>query len=368
MAEEKFFDDPRENSKVKSLIVEKYFKAWASIVTTNKRVDRILYLDLFSGPGKYDDGTESTPIKVLKTAIADDNLRNRLVTIFNDAEPHHCESLREAVANLERKDSLKYAPEIYNTEVNQHVAELFAKQTLIPTLSFLDPFGYKGLTLPLIQSLLKDWGSDCILFFNYNRVNAAINNPFVETHINKLFGVAKAQELRSKLPAMDTRERELTILEELTKAIKNIGGQYVLPFTFKSDKVHRTSHHLVFVSKHFRGYEVMKDIMANSSSGQSAENVATFEYDPASAKYPTLFAFAAPLADLGKSLIQQFQGRTMTMQEIYEVHNVGTPFIKKHYQTVLKDLERTGKITAKPSEKERRKDTFAPHVEVTFLP
>jgi three-Cys-motif partner protein len=367
MAEEKFFDDPRENSKIKSLIVEKYFKAWASIVTTNWRVDRILYLDLFCGPGKYDDGTESTPIKVLKTAIADANLRNRLVTIFNDAKPEHCDSLRETIASLEGKNDLKYEPTILNTEVNQRITEYFAQQALIPTLSFLDPFGYKGLTLPLIKSVLKDWGSDCILFFNYNRVNAAINNSAVETHINDLFGTIKAEELRSKLPNMDVRERELTIMEEFTKAIKNIGGEYVLPFTFKSDKVHRTSHHLVFVTKNFRGYEVMKEIMANSSSGQTIENVATFEYDPASSKYPTLFAFAASLQDLGASLVQQFRGKTMTMQEIYEVHNVGTPFIKKHYKAVLKDLERTGKITAKPSENERRKNTFGDDVQVTFL-
>jgi three-Cys-motif partner protein len=165
MAEEKFFDDPRENSKIKSLIVEKYFKTWASIVTTNNRVDRILYLDLFCGPGRYDDGTESTPIKVLKTAIADVKLRNRLVTVFNDAKPKYCESLRETIANLEGKDSLKYEPTILNTEVNQDITEYFAQQALIPTLSFLDPFGYKGLTLPLIRSVLKDWGSDCILFF-----------------------------------------------------------------------------------------------------------------------------------------------------------------------------------------------------------
>jgi three-Cys-motif partner protein len=295
MAEDKFFGEARENSKIKSLIVEKYFKTWAPIVSTGRNVDRILYVDLFCGPGKYDDGTESTPVKVLKTAIEDENLRKRLVTLFNDADPHHCESLREAIDNLEGNNSLTYQPKILNTEVDKRVTDFFAKQELVPTLSFLDPFGYKGVTLQLIQSLIKGWGSDCILFFNYNRVNAAINNPAVETHINQLFGNQKAQELRNKLPDMDVRERELTILEEFTKAIQKIGGQYVLPFTFKSDKRHATSHHLVFVTKHPKGYEVMKEIMAKSSSSQTLENVATFEYDPALITYPTLFAFASTL-------------------------------------------------------------------------
>ena len=42
----------------------------------------------------------------------------------------------------------------------------------------------------------------------------------------------------------------------------------------------RTSHHLIIVSKHFRGYEIMKETIAKESS--SAEHgVASFEYNPA---------------------------------------------------------------------------------------
>ena len=33
------------------------------------------------------------------------------------------------------------------------------------------------------------------------------------------------------------------------KAIKEMGGQYILPFCFKNSHGNRTSHHLVFVSK-----------------------------------------------------------------------------------------------------------------------
>src|SRR5207248_10024637 len=39
------------------------------------------------------------------------------------------------------------------------------------TFLFVDPFGYKGLSLQLVNSVIKDWGCDCVFFFNYNRIS-----------------------------------------------------------------------------------------------------------------------------------------------------------------------------------------------------
>ncbi len=58
-------------------------------------------------------------------------------------------------------------------------------------------------------------------------------------------------------------------MEELSEALADsTGGQsrYVLPFRFRSDSGRRTMHHLIFISKHFRGYEIMKDIMAKEKA------------------------------------------------------------------------------------------------------
>ena len=70
---------------------------------------------------------------------------------------------------------------------------------LVPTLLFVDPWGYKGLSLNLIDSVLKNWGCDCIFFFNYNRINMGLNNENVKEHMDALFGEQRANELRHKL-------------------------------------------------------------------------------------------------------------------------------------------------------------------------
>jgi hypothetical protein len=54
------------------------------------------------------------------------------------------------------------------------------------------------------------------------------------------------------------------------------------------------------------------------------------------------------------------------MLQIYEEDSAGKPFIKKNYKQALMDLEEQGKIAARPSADDRKKDTFADRVLVRF--
>ena len=65
-------------------------------------------------------------------------------------------------------EKLRHAPVIHNRLVGDDVAAELQKIKLVPTLCFIDPFGYKGLSLRLINAVLKDFGCECLFFFNYN--------------------------------------------------------------------------------------------------------------------------------------------------------------------------------------------------------
>jgi hypothetical protein len=71
-------------------------------------------------------------------------------------------------------------------------------------------------------------------------------------------------------------------------------------------------------------------------------------------------------------LLEVFAGQTLTLQQIYNQHHVGRPYISKNYKTALNNLESQGKITANPPANKRRKNkgeiTFADSVEVSFPP
>jgi len=305
MTESGFFEESRQQSIIKARIVSKYFWAWAKVIipTAKRRGKRIAYIDLFAGPGRYKDGTQSTPLLVLQKAIEDADMREMLVTVFNDADPENVSSLKEAVAVLPGIEQLKYKPEIHHEEVGSEIVKMFEQRALVPTFFFVDPWGYKGLSLRLINSVLKNWGCDCIFFFNYNRINMGLTNEAVRQHMDALFGKERADTIRVELEHLSPADREALIVEELAKALKQMGGDYVLPFAFKNEQGSRTTHHLIFVSKSFRGYEIMKDIMARESSNRD-QGVPSFVYSPASKSSPFLFELSRPLEDLEGMLLE----------------------------------------------------------------
>jgi three-Cys-motif partner protein len=347
---EHFFKEQVEQSQVKTAIVSKYFAAWAKIITghlKNKTDQRIAYIDLFAGPGRYEDGTKSTPLFILEQAIADPVLRDNLVVLFNDKEPKSTRSLEKAIDALPGIKKLKHKPEVNTEEVGEEIVKMFEEMNVVPTLFFVDPWGYKGLSLRLINSILKDWACECIFFFNYGRINMGLSNPIVKEHMDALFGVARGETLRKKLQPMTRQERELTIVEEICEAMIEMGGKYTLPFRFKNAKGTRTKHHLIFVSKHPLGYKIMKNVMATLSSS-SEQGVPSFEYSPASKNQRLLFELARPLDELEDMLLEAYAGKTRTMKAIYENHNYGRRYIDKNYKDVLTKMEIAGKIKGDP--------------------
>jgi three-Cys-motif partner protein len=374
LSDNRFFKESLEQSRIKAEIVSSYFWAWAKIVIPTARHSaepRIAYIDLFAGPGRYEDQTKSTPILVLERAVKDRDMRNMLVTIFNDVDADNTRSLERAIYEIPGISQLRYRPLVQNNEVGENIVKIFEQIHLVPTLFFVDPWGYKGLSLRLINSVLKDWGCDCIFFFNYNRINMGLSNEKVGPHMDALFGEQRAGQIRLKLANLSSEERELTIVNEIAQAIRDMGGKYVLPFRFHNELGNRTSHHLIFVSKNFKGYEVMKGVMAGRST-KGEEGVSTFEYNPASNKQPLLYLFRPrPLSELKQSLVETFKGQTLAMRTIYERHSVDTPYIDTNYKDALRQLEEEGAILADPAAAQRKKRkgivTFADTVKVTFL-
>lgn len=178
-----------------------------------------------------------------------------------------------------------------------------------------------------------------------------------------LFGDDSSERLRLELRPMSPSERESTIVNELAFALKGFGHRFVLPFCFKNESGKRTTHHLIFVSKNFKGYEVMKGIMAQASSS-GEQGVPSFVYSPAdSRRQQLLFELNRPLDDLRSMLLEDFAGNTLTMKDIYMKHSVDRPYLKKHYKEVLVMLEQDGLVSTSGRKSKRG---FADYIRVKF--
>ncbi len=361
-----FFEEAREQSQVKSAIVSKYFGAWAKVITGAGKAPKIAYLDLFAGPGRYQDGTRSTPVLVVERAVADPVLRDRLVCVFNDKDTANTGSLQSAILEVAGVDQLKHQPIVMAHEVGTEMVREFETMKLVPTLFFVDPWGYKGLSLGLVNSVVKDWACECIFFFNYNRIRMGLSNPLVQEHMDALFGEARAADLRRSLPQLGSAaDGDLAVLQALCEALNPSGKRYILPFTFRNDAGKRTSHHLVFVSKHARGYEIMKDIMARESSS-SEQGVASFCYSPADRRFPVLFEYGRPLDDLQGLLLVRYRGCSMSVEDLFHAHNVGTPYVMKNYQDAVKAMDMARLVETDRTDRHRRQNQCPPSTLVTF--
>lgn len=155
-----FFDEQKEQSLIKARIVEKYLWVWAKVVipTAKKRSPsdpRIAYIDLFAGAGRYKDGSKSTPIKVLEAAISDPDMRNMLVSVFNDADAENVDSLQKSIDLIPNIQLLKHRPQVLNQEVGNNIVKAFDTQKLIPTLFLLILLATKACHFNLLIQLLK---------------------------------------------------------------------------------------------------------------------------------------------------------------------------------------------------------------------
>ena len=374
MSTNDFFEEQSDQSLVKATITAKYFDTWASIIINAQKKNprtgnRIAYIDLFAGPGRYEDGSKSTPVMILEKAIRNEDFRSRLLTLFNDRDAANVQSLQKTIDALEGIETLTYKPQIERNEVGETIVKDFESLKLVPTLFYVDPWGYQGLSLRLINSVVKNWGCDAIFFFNYNRINMGISNPIVEPHMRALFE-DQFDGLVEKINGLSSpQEREAQVIESLCQAIKGYGTRFTLPFRFKNQDGSRTSHHLIFVSKDFKGYDEMKKIMYKEST-RHENGVASFEYNPRdllSKRQHLLFQLSAPLGELREDILRNYRGRTISLESLYKEHSVDRPFVIQNYKEVLKKMLAESIIGAMGKDgKPPRKGSFPEQTVITF--
>ena len=187
-----------------------------------------------------------------------------------------------------------------------------------------------------------------------------------------LFGPTRFEQVRDQIAGRSPNERQTIIIDALIDALGEVGGKYVLPFEFKSEHGKRPSHYIIFVSKKFRGYDIMKDVMAGLSSDKG--EVKSFQTVPMKSPQMQLFAEfglgrAYSIAALKNLLAITCAGTRESVDQVYENTTVGTPYTRKNVKEALIALESEGRVTIdKPPAKRIRggKVTLGDNRMVTF--
>jgi three-Cys-motif partner protein len=233
------------------------------------------------------------------------------------------------------------------------------KGTLAPTFAFIDPFGFSGIPLSLIERLLRCKSTEVFVTFMVDAINRFLEHPEdkVVQHIVDAFGGEEAVNI-----AKGTGDR-IVKLRELYQSKLQEAAKFVRYFEMR-DRQDRTQYYLFFATNNPLGHVKMKEAMwkvnpegeFRFSDATNPDQLVLFEAD------------ATPwLAEL---LRKEFchQG-TVTGGDICRFVEDKTAYLRKHLIAALKRGETNKELRVDPLKldgKKRRASTYPDNARLTW--
>ncbi len=273
---DEFFEGKRPWSVIKDQVLRSYLTAYLPKV--NRLGRPILIVDGFAGPGKFEDGSEGSPLIIC--ALAEQYAKGKYRAFFINKDRDHHEKLKstlaeqalvEPAANPILGDTVALLPSL-RQNIRDHTVFLY-----------LDPFGPTGSPFSLLEPFLK-------------------RNQTFSTEIVLMVHMPIVHRLAARNAVREGREGDALIQQYHVKMTETFGGEYWKPIMFNPDdqlspearefqlmnayerklgqylpfvgscpvrasKHERIKYFIVFASRHHDTMLLMNDIMAQAYFG-----------------------------------------------------------------------------------------------------
>jgi len=350
------------HTEAKHKILRKYLDAWFPIFLAFNR--RIVYLDGFSGPGRYTGGQPGSPIIALQCAKTHRApLAAELVFVFIEERQDRADHLTSEIVQLQCPDRFKIDVKCgqFATKLTEILDALDRDgYRIAPTFAMIDPFGFSGMPYTLIQRLLSKDRCEVFISFMVDSINRWLTHPddMVRAHITETFGTDEPFAIAM---AADDRVAALKDLyhRQLAKT-----ATFVRYFELR-DRNDRVVYYLFFASNNATGHYKMKEAM------WKVDPLGEFSFSDATNPDQKILFVNTPLEILKSDLVRQFRPlgeTTVGRVETYVYDKTG--FLRKHMGEVLTDLESQGLIRINPVKtdgKRRRTRTYPNEALITFI-
>ena len=362
--ENTFFDIQTESSYVKAKIVAEYFPQYCKIIL-KKPQKEIWYLDLFSGPGKYKDGKDSTPLLIAKSCSENPVLAEKVRLLFNDRyfidelKKNFYECFNSRTFALEPRFGDRIVGEDDN--IKNHLMKYFGKPNPHPTLLFFDPWGYKGIDSNVLAKFLSNWGNEIFLFVNIKRIHAAIENNKFDELMENLFPTTISDLRKNRRYKASTQERINLIMDSLATEFKKAVPDDIFhcAFKFQEEDSSATSHFILHLTKHQKGYELIKQIyydFDNIGATLEKDGVYTFDAKKMVESSNSSFNFGDQNVQALSDILQKkYKGRKLSAKALFNDHHPSSKFCGSHYAKTLRDMVDKGKVKSTFSDNREHK-------------
>lgn len=327
------------HTKAKHQILEEYLKAWFPILL--RWQGRVLYLDGFAGPGVYSGGEEGSPVIALRTALTHKFAERfgEIVFIFIEKNPNRADMLRNVISSRFGRLPKNVMCEVQSAEfafsLEQGLNDLEKRGAkLAPTFAFLDPFGFSGFPLRVLERLLSYDKSETLITFMVGFVKRfASEQP--ET-VTELFGTDEWKRISD---SADSTNRERLWIDLYESQLRAAGAKYVRSFQMIGER-NQTIYYLVYASKDPKGMAVMKDAM------WKVDRRGTFRFsditDPGQSYMIDYSQNDVWIPAAASEVYHRFQGDTVSCQAVDIFVTVDTRY--RFRKAILRYLEDSGRI------------------------
>lgn len=339
-------------------ILGAYLRAWFPILSRGRNFDRIIYIDGFAGPGRYQQGEDGSPIIALKAALGALNGQ-----IDMPYEFHFVERKRRAAAalaaNIEHLRQHRVMPP--NIEIFVHdrltfedayrkrIRDRLQAHSRAPAFALVDPFGWTGIPMDILGELIKRPSTEILVNFMFEEINRFLNHPKQVKNFDTLFACAdwrRGYELGGA-----TRKQFIHDLyrDQLRRAA---GARYVRSFEMRNER-NLSDYFLYFASNNRLGLAKMKEAMWKVDPGGGFTFSDATNFDQA-----VLFQPEPDRRALRRLIAERFAKRRASVDQVENFVVEVTPFHAGHYRKVLASMESDGELVLPNAPPNRRKGTY----------
>jgi three-Cys-motif partner protein len=352
--------DPHTTAKHE--ILRRYLAAWFPILGTYH--SRIVYIDGFSGPGRYMNGEPGSPMIALDVALNHrKSTTSEIVFWFIEERDDRLAHLKQELAAVPIPPHFKVTADSgrFHEKFGRVLASIEAdKSVLAPTFAFIDPFGFSGIPFSLIERLLGHKRCEVFITFMVDAINRFLEHPEdrVVQHIVEAFGGDEAINI-AKGPG-----DRIVKLRALYQSKLAAAAKYVRFFEMR-DRKDRTQYYLFFATNSELGHLKMKEAMWR------VDPDGEFRFSDATNPDQSVLFEADPTKALAAQIREEFRakGKVSGSQVRTFVEN-RTAYLKKHMRGALKYEEDSGHLQVdalKSDGEKRRANSFPDQARLTWV-
>jgi three-Cys-motif partner protein len=344
-ADPKKWDYPAHTG-AKHDILSHYLNGW--FAKLGSRWDRILFFDGFAGRGRYNDGSEGSPIIALRLIAGHAIAANRHSTTFDflfvEKDADNASALRTQITDLSAEldgfpSNVRYR--IENGRFEDHATALVDQAgRKSPTFAFIDPYGFSGIPMDVVARFVNFPATEVFVNLMVDWV-ARFGEKELPESMSSLYGLP-VEEVMREFDDEDLRHEYLRdrYMEQLRL---RAGFTYVQSFAMRGANG-KVLYYLIHGTRHPAGVTLMKEAMwkVDPTGGsmfrdrEARSSEALFDIEELG---PNL----APLEDL---LLNAYAGREdVPVTELKSSVGLGpSQFREVHATAVLETLSRAKRI------------------------